>query len=194
MDSQEITGEESQKVLTIRTCALAMFLLSLVMFFAAVNVVLVVHWGLPGWNIDLQPDNVEMWILVVSPVLLVVVHEALHALAAVLWGKAPFSSIRFGLNLKWLVAYCHCASPMKIGVFRIYSLLPLAVTTVVTGLVLWWDPTVWTLLFFSLAFSACAGDVLTYFKVREFPGDLWVKEHPSGIGCYVWPEGQSPPE
>lgn len=194
MDSQEIINEDCQEVLTIRTGAFAMFLLSLVMFFVAVNAVLVVHWGLSGWNIDLQPDSFNRWAFLGSLVMLVAVHEALHAVAALLWGKAPFSSIRFGVKWKWIALYCHCASPMRMGVFRIYSLLPLAVTTVVTGLVLWWAPTVWTLLLFSLAFSACAGDVLIYFKVREFPGDLWVQEHPSGIGCYVWPEGQSPPE
>ncbi len=194
MDLPEITSKDSQEVLTIRASAFAMFLLSLVMFFVAVNAVLVVRLGLSGWNIDLQPDSFKRWLFLGSLVMLVVVHEALHALAALLWGKAQFSSIRFGFKLKWLVAYCHCASPMRMGVFRIYSLLPLALTTVVTGLVLWWAPTVWTLLLFSSTFSACAGDILIYLKIQEFPGNLWVQEHPSGIGCYVWPEGQSPPE
>ncbi|MCY3766374.1 MAG: DUF3267 domain-containing protein [Gemmatimonadetes bacterium] len=194
MDLPEITSKDSRDVLTIRASAFAMFLLSLGMFFVAVNAVLVAHWGLSGWNIDLQPDSFNRWVFLGSLVTLVVVHEALHAFAALHWGKVPYNSIRFGVKLKWLIAYCHCSSPMKMGAFRIYTLLPLAVTTVVTGLVLWWAPTVWTLLLFSLAFSASTGDVLIYFKIREFPDDLWVQEHPSGIGCYVWPAGQSPPE
>lgn len=152
MDSQEIINEDCQEVLTVRTTALATNLLMLAMFFVAVNAVLVVHWGLSGWNIDLQPDSFNRWVFLGSLVMLAAVHEALHAVAALLWGKAPFSSIRFGVKWKWIALYCHCASPMRMGVFRIYSLLPLAVTTVVTGLVLWWDPTVWTLLLFSSAF------------------------------------------
>ncbi len=87
MDSQEITNRDSHEVLTIRTGALAMFLLSLVMFFVAVNVARVVHSGLSGWNIDLQPDSFNLWVFLGSLVLLVVVHEALHALAALLWER-----------------------------------------------------------------------------------------------------------
>ena len=104
MDLPEITNKDSRDVLTIRVSALAMLLLSLVMFFVAVNVVLVVHSGLSGWNIDLQPDSFNRWVFLGSLVMLVVVHEALHAFAALLWGKAPFRSIRFGIKLKWLVA------------------------------------------------------------------------------------------
>ncbi len=171
-----------------------MFVLSLVMFFVAVNAVLVVHWCLSGWNVDLRAANFNLWVFLGSLVLLAVGHEALHALAALLWGKAPFSSIRFGFNLKWLVAYCHCSSPMRIGAFRRLLLLPLAVTVPVAGLFLLLYPSLWTLLLFSLSFSACAGDVLIDFKIRNFPVDLWVQDHPSEIGCFVWPEGQSPPE
>ena len=33
-----------------------------------------------------------------------------------------------------------------------------------------------------------------YFKVQDFRSDLWVEDHPSEPGCYIWPEGQSPPK
>lgn len=194
MDLPEITSKAYRDVLTIRASAFAMFLLSLVMFFVAVNAVLVAHWGLAGWNIDLQPDSFNRWVFLGSLVMLVVVHEALHALAALLWGKAPFISIRFGVKWKWIAPYCHCASPMRMGAFRKFTLLPLAVTLTVTFVLLLLDPSLWTLLLFSLAFSGCAGDILTYFKILDFPSCLWVQDHPSEIGCYVWPEGQSPPE
>ena len=169
MCSQEITNKDSQEVLTIRASAFAMILLSLVMFFVAVNAVLVVHWGLSRWNIDLQPDNSNRWVFLGSLVTLVVVHEALHAVAALLWGKAPFSSIRFGYKLKWLIAYCHCASPMRMGVFRKFALLPLAVTVPVTFVLLLLDPSLWTLVLFSLAFSACAG---TFWSISRSGNSL----------------------
>ncbi|MDE3001199.1 MAG: DUF3267 domain-containing protein [Gemmatimonadota bacterium] len=194
MDSQVITDKDYQDVLTIRASALAMFLLSLAMFFVAVNLVLVADGYSSGWNIDFQTADFDLWLFLGSLVLLVFVHEALHALAALLWGKASFSSIRFGHNLKWLVAYCHCSSPMRMGAFRRLLLLPLAVTVPVAGLFLLLYPSLSTLLLFCLSFSACAGDVLIEFKVQNFPADLWVQDHPSEVGCYVWPEGHSPQE
>ena len=194
MDLPEITSKDSRDVLTIRASALAMFLLSLEMFFVAVNVVLVVHWGLSGGNVDLQPDNINLWVFLGSLVLLVVVHEALHAFAALQWGKVPIGSIRFGFNLKWLAPYCHFSSGMRMGSFRVFLLLPLVVTTFVTGLVILLDPAIWTLLLFSVAFSGCSGDVLMYFKVQGYDKNLWVRDHPSEPGCTIWPEGQTPLE
>ena len=194
MESQEITSNDTRAVLRVRTNVLAMFLLSLVMFFVAVNVVLALDWALPRWEIDFHINKLDRWMFLGSLVLLVVVHEALHAFAAMQWGDVPFSSIQFGLKWKWLVPYCHCASPLRIGVYRIFVLLPLMVTTPVAGLVLWFAPSFWSLLLFSIAFSACAGDVLMYFKVQDFRSDLWVEDHPSEPGCYIWPEGQSPPK
>ena len=194
MGSYENTDKDAQEIRKVRTDALAMTILSVVMFFVAVNVVLVVDWVLPRWEIDFHLDNLDRWMFLGSLVLLVVVHEALHAFAAMQWGDVPFSSIQFGLKWKWLVPYCHCASPLRMGVYRIFVLLPLAVTTPVAGLVLWLAPSFWSLLLFSIAFSACAGDVQMYFKVQDFRSDLWVQDHPSEPGCYIWPEGQSPPK
>ena len=101
MDSQEIINEDSQEVLTIRTGALAMFLLSLVMFFIAVNAVLVAHWGLSGWNIDLQPDSFNRWVFLGSLVTLVVVHEAVACSGSIVMGKGAiqFDSFRCQMEM-----------------------------------------------------------------------------------------------
>ncbi len=82
MGSYENTDKDAQEIRKVRTDALAMTILSVVMFFDAVNVVLVVDWVLPRWEIDFHLDNLDRWMFLGSLVLLVVVHEALHAFAA----------------------------------------------------------------------------------------------------------------
>ena len=166
---------------------------SIIMFWVAVTVIVVAEDVSP-WNVDFGFDERDKWMFLGSLFLLVIVHEALHALAALQWGNVPFSSIRFGFKWKWLAPYCHFSRPIRMGAFRVFLLLPLGVTTAVTGLVLLLDPALWTLFLFCLAFSASAADVLTYFRVQDYRSDLWVKDHPSEPGCFIWPEGQTPLE
>ena len=181
------------EILEVRVNKALTIVFSLIMFWFAVTLVFVGE-AVSLWKIDFRFQNIGRWMFLAYAILVVIFHEALHGFAALQWGKVPFSSIRFGIKWRWLALYCHCASPIRMGVFRIHLLLPLMVTTPVTGLVLWLAPSFWSFLLFSIAFSACAGDVQMYFKVQDFRSDLWVQDHPSEPGCYIWPEGQSPSE
>ena len=116
-----------------------------------------------------------------------VFHEALHGLAALCWGKIPIQSLHFGIFRRWVALYCHVDRPMTVGVYRVFALLPLIVTTPAAGLILWWDPAIWSLLLFSLTFCGCAGDVLLFFKVRRFENDRYVHDHPSELGFRILP-------
>ena len=182
-----------QGILEVRANKVHMVVLSLVMFcftFALVFVGDMVNL----WKIDFRFLNRDRWMFLACTILIVVFHEALHAFAALKWGKVPYSSIRFGFKWKWLAPFCHFSSRMRMGNFRVFLLLPLVVTTFVTGLVILLDPAIWTLLLFSVAFSGCSGDVSMYFKVQDYDKNLWVRDHPSEPCCTIWPEGQTPLE
>ncbi len=179
------------EILEVRVNKVYMVVFSLVMFWFASTLVFVGEM-VNLWEIDFRFTNRDRWMFLACAILVVVFHEALHAFAALQWGNVPFSSIRFGFKWKWLAPYCHFSRPIRMGAFRVFLLLPLGVTTAVTGLVLLLDPAIWTLFLFCLAFSASAADVLTYFRVQDYRSDLWVKDHPSEPGCFIWPDGQTP--
>lgn len=181
-----------REIIEVRVSKVYATVFSIIMLWFAVTIVLVFEGVSPG-KIDYQLDNLDRWMFLGGLVLVVVAHEALHGFAAMLWGDVPFSSIQFGFKWKWFAPYCHCASPLRMGVFRVFLLLPLTVTTAITGLVLLLDPSLWSLSLFSLTFTGGAGDILIYFRVQDIPGDLWVQDHPLELGCYIWPEGQTPP-
>ena len=122
---------------------------------------------------------------------LFIFHEALHAFAAMVWGKAPWSSIHFGFKWQWLAFYCNCDEPLKIGIFRLAILFPLIVTTPTAGLILWLAPSTWSLLLFCVTISACAGDILMFFKIRQFKNDKWIREHSSEPILYILSEAVS---
>lgn len=178
------------EILEFRVDKVYMVVFSLVMFCFAFTLALVGDM-VNLWKIDFRFLNRDRWMFLACTILIVVFHEALHAFAALKWGKVPYSSVRFGFKWKWLAPYCHFSSRMRMGNFRVFLLLPLLVTTFVTGLVILLDPAIWTQLLFSMAFSGCSGDVLMYFKVQDYDKNLWVRDHPSEPGCTIWPEGET---
>ncbi|MCE2438273.1 MAG: DUF3267 domain-containing protein [Candidatus Latescibacteria bacterium] len=186
-------NEKGQEVIEIRVSKVRAIIIGIILFFGAFNFCLL--WAhLSQLKIRFRLESLDQWMFLVSIVLLIVVHEALHAVAALQWGKVPFNSIRFGVNSKWLVFYCHCDKLLRMRVQRIVLLFPLIVTTLCASLVFWLDPAIWSLLLFSGTISICSGDVMIFLKLQRFGGDDRVQDHPSEPGCYVWPEGQTPLE
>ncbi len=133
----------------------------------------------------------DRWKLLGCLFLYIIFHELLHAFPAMMWGKVPWRSIHFGFKWQWMVFYYHCDKPLKIGIFRLVTLFPLIVTAPIAGLILWLDPSAWSLLLFCITIAGCAGDVLIFFKIRQVENDKWVQDHPSEIGCDILPESKA---
>ena len=183
----ESNHDEDQEILEIRVGQISMNLLSLLMLFFAVNIAIVAQF-LFSFEIELRITYTDLWKLLGSFILYIIFHEALHAFAALLWGRIPGRSIHFGVKWRQLMFYCHCDRPLKLNTYRIFALFPLIVTTPVVGLILWLDPSIWSLLFFSFTIAACAGDVLLVFKTRHVENDKWIQDHESEPGFYILPD------
>ncbi len=190
---QEPSKEMGREVIEIRVSKVNAITLGIILFFLAFNFCFLgAH--LSQLKIQFSLENVERWMLIGSVVLLIAVHEALHAVAALQWGKVPFNSIRFGANWKFAAFYCHYDRPLTIRVHRIVLIFPLIVTTLAAGLLFWLDPAIWSLLLFSGTVSVCSGDIMIFLKLRRYGKDALIQDHPSEPGCFVWPEGQCPPD
>ena len=183
----ESNHDKDQEILEIRVNQISMNLLSLLMLFLAANIAIVAQFPF-SFEIELRFPGIDSWKLLGSLILLIIFHEALHAVAALLWGRIPWRSIHFGVKWRQLLFYCHCDKPLKVNTYRIFALFPLLVTTPIASLILWLDPSIWSLLFFSVTISACAGDVLLVFKTRQVENDKWIQDHESEPGFYILPE------
>ncbi len=180
---------KEQEILEVRLNKVYMIIFLFFMFFFALNIVIAVQ-TLSFWEIELRFHDSDQWKLLGCCFLLIIFHEALHAFAAMMWGKAPWRSIHFGFKWQWMVFYCHCDKPLKIGIYRIFVIFPLIVTAPTAGLILWLDSSAWSLLLFCVTIAVCAGDILIFFKIRQVENDKWVQDHPSEIGCDILPESK----
>ena len=182
--------DKNQGILEIRLDKGDINILFALMFFFSLYIAVAVYFLFFG-EIELRFPGIDRGKLLGCICLIIILHEALHAFAALLWGKVPWRSIHFGFKWEWGAFYCHCDRPLKVDICQIIVLFPFIVTTPIAGLILWSDPSIWSLLLFSFTIAACAGDVLIFLKVSQVENDQWVHDHPSAIGCIIGPEAIS---
>ena len=184
---KEFNHDKDQGIIEVSLNKDDMAILYLLMFYFAFGIAIAVHFLFFG-EIELRFPGIDIWKFLGCICLIIILHEALHAFVALLWGRVPWSSIHFGVNWRSLMFYCHCDKLLKVNTFRILVLFPLIITTPIAGLILWLDPSIWSLLLFSLTIAFCSGDVLMFFKVRQVENDKWIQDHESEPGFYILPD------
>jgi hypothetical protein len=124
--------------------------------------------------------------ILISAVLLgIVLHELIHGISWVLFGRKPFSAIRFGFQWKTLTPYAHLTDSVEVNAYRLGAFLPgfiLGILTYILSLLFGNSDLFW----FSLVHtSAAGGDWLVLWLIRNVKTGMQVEDHPNNAGCYV---------
>jgi hypothetical protein len=123
--------------------------------------------------------------LLLAVLLGIVIHELLHGVSWMLFGRKSLSAIKFGIQWQSLTPYAHLREPVEVNAYRLGAFLPGSILGILTyGLSLFLGNG--DLFWFSLIHtSAAGGDWLILWLLRGVrPGTL-VEDHPSNAGCYV---------
>ena len=123
--------------------------------------------------------------LLVCLIVLLPVHEALHALGLSVFARVSWSDVRFGVMWRALMPYCHCTVPISVSAYRRMALLPLWITGASSLTALLTFPTDGLGFLAGVAVAACVGDVWIVAKLGRFADNLLVQDSPSEIGCDV---------
>jgi hypothetical protein len=115
----------------------------------------------------------------------VVLHEALHALAYLIFDKWQFQYLSFGFSKESYSPYCHYSKKVLLWKYKLALLLP--------GLLLGLIPIILSFIFgnfylliYGIVFSLGAfGDFLVLWKLKKIDSGKYVKDHPSMMGCIV---------
>jgi len=123
---------------------------------------------------------------IIAPALiLVVIHELLHAISWKYLGGLSFRDFKFGIVWKTLSPYCHATKPMTAHAYRIGAMIP----GIVLGLLPIGFGTVtgdgfWAVLG-ALLTAGAVGDVYILWLLRRVPASTFVIDHPTRAGCIV---------
>jgi len=119
------------------------------------------------------------------PVLLIgiPVHELIHGLSWIIFGKVSHKDIRFGIRS--LTPFAHCQVPVRANVYRISAFMPaflLGIFPYIFGFII---GNGWLTIFGLVYILAAGGDLLVLWILRGVNGEALVEDHPSRAGCYV---------
>lgn len=186
MQSEEAANAVQRMMENKRDLSISMGRANVIVMFISIPVIIVqfavfimVH-GMeklePTWN---------SVILIVVVLLGIVVHELIHGIAWVIFGRKPFSAIKFGVQWKALTPYAHLKEPVEVNAYRIGAFMPgfiLGILTYILSIVLGDGNLFW----FSLVHtSAAGGDWLILWLIRNVRAGRLVEDHPTNAGCYV---------
>jgi Putative zincin peptidase len=115
----------------------------------------------------------------------VIVHELVHALAWVVFGRCSLRAITFGFQLKTLTPYAHCTVPLPARAYRIGAAAPGLVLGVLPLIIATFTGAGALAFFAWLMLIAAGGDALILWLLRAVPADRLVQDHPTAVGCMV---------
>ena len=122
-----------------------------------------------------------LWVIV-----LVVVHEGVHAVAWKYSSGLPWSKFSFGIDKKSLSPYCHADAPMDVRAYRIGGGAPLVLVGILPFIyALIVGNAMWAFLS-AVLISAAVGDIYVLWSLRNVPDDALCLDHPSQAGCIIY--------
>ena len=122
---------------------------------------------------------------IVTFVLGAFLHEILHALGFLIFGKLKISQVKIGIIWKFITPFAHCRVPLKASIYRIALLLPAILLGIVPSIVAIIIGKSWLLIYGTLFTVLAGGDFLILWIIKKVKSDELVKDHPERCGCYI---------
>lgn len=145
------------------------------------------------WLTSITEITFSLWNFLwffIGYVVLIVLHECFHLIGFWLFGKAPWSSMDFGVNLKMGVAYATTTIPIQNSAMKKALLLPFWVTGVMPMIMGFWMGSLMLVLLGAWLIAGAAGDFTMYKELRKYPNDLLIKDDPVKPRLYVLKKDQ----
>ena len=137
------------------------------------------------WGDRPLPAQPSLGVVALVFIVGIIVHELLHAVGYIFVGKAPRSSIKYGVQWKALTPYAHCAAPLPVNAYRVAVMLPGLVLGLIPALISLSIGSFWWLVWSGIMLIGAGGDMAVLWAIRAVASEAWVRDHPSKVGCLV---------
>ena len=124
--------------------------------------------------------------LFVAYFVLIILHEAFHLIGFMIFGRASYKDLDYGVNLKLGVAYATTKKPLTNAAMKKTLLLPFWLTGVVPTLIGLALDNFLIVIIGALLMAGAVGDFYMYKELRKFPNDVIVKDDPRQPKLYVY--------
>jgi len=115
----------------------------------------------------------------------ILLHELIHGLTWIWFGKKAVHTIYYGFNLKALSPYAHCREPLNIQAYRWGAAVPGLILGIVPALLGIITGNGIIMLFGLLFTVAAGGDAIILWSLRKENARELVLDHPTRAGCII---------
>lgn len=122
----------------------------------------------------------------VGYIVLIVLHEIFHLIGFMVFGKAKYKDLNYGLNLKLGVAYATTTKPLRNDAMKKALLLPFWTTAVIPSIIGFAYDSFLFVILGAFLIAGAIGDFFMYKELRKFPKDALVKDDPELPRLYVY--------
>ena len=143
----------------------------------------ILYFLLNGLHISLSLSGFFLFLLFY--VVLIILHEFFHLLGFWVYGKVPWKSMDYGVNLSLGVAYATTTVPIPNKAMKKALLLPFWVTGVIPMLLGYIDHSLTLVILGAWLIAGAAGDIAMYKELKKFPNDILIKDHPTEPKLYI---------
>ena len=118
-------------------------------------------------------------------ILLIVLHECFHLIGFYIFGRVPWSSMDYGVNLKMGIAYATTNIPLPNHAMKKALLLPFWMTGVLPMFIGYIIEMPVLVLLGAWLIAGAAGDFAMYKELRKYPKEVLIKDDPVKPKLYV---------
>ncbi|MFJ8064281.1 DUF3267 domain-containing protein [Psychrobacillus sp. NPDC096426] len=145
---------------------------------------LIVYTFLQG-DIRLTFTFLDFFLVCIGYILLIILHECFHLIGFYLFGKVPWSSMEYGVNLKMGIAYATTSIPLPNHAMKKALLLPFWMTGVLPMFIGYIIEMPVLVLLGAWLIAGAAGDFAMYKELRKYPKYVLIKDDPIKPKLYV---------
>ena len=123
---------------------------------------------------------------------LIIAHEACHLIDFIIFGRAPLTSLKFGLNLELGVAYATTTKCLSNRAMKAALMLPFWLTAVLPTLIGFYYDNYPLIVVGALLTGGAAGDFEMYRGLRKFPNHVLVKDDTEKPRLFIYEKSDEP--
>ncbi len=135
--------------------------------------------------------SISIWdipLFIIFYIVLIALHEVFHLIGFMIFGKARFKELEYGVNLKLGVAYATTTKPLTNKAMKKSLLLPFWTTGVIPAIIGFTLQSNMLVLLGAFLIAGALGDFYMYKALRKFPNTSLIKDDPELPRLYVYEE------
>ena len=156
--------------------------ITLSILFLIVNIT----WQPQHFNLSIVSGIMSIIYFAIFYIVLIVLHEACHLIGFVIFGKAPFRSLSYGVDFQKGIAYATTTERISNDGMKKALLLPFWITGVIPTMIGFYVNSNLLILLGAFLIAGAVGDFAMYKELRKFPNNALVKDDPALPKLYVY--------